>query len=987
LTGNVDLPTFVAYTGKPKTESKSRHKTIAMTKVEFSPLEKETTSFDFAFPQHHSRKVVKKLCLYGRMRNCIFLLVLITFCNTVSAQKKEIVLNFDETGRLVSQPMPRFMFFGCPKDCKSIYNVRARVLLPLDYFTDEKDKIDSVAEVTSGALKNKQSMLWKILACGKAGELDRLNKIVHSDADIVNWNLDGQKDKDQIIPEKLVEYVKFMRLLDSVKKYAADTAVRKIFFAELNSKYREFSPFRFGINGIPIEDKCMRFVPVLSKDDSCHCTQPGKKYIAVEFAIPEGLITEEMDADAFEVMQKFVMKKYAITRYNEILALYKDKLKDLKALQKNVKTNSGDVDALIAEIEKQSQLKKVCVDENKQAKLAEAEEKIVELKEKLEKKTGRLNCDNSGCDTENILFCTPELSGWLLRLVWLNGDMIRLNPFNVTNKSVATAETKFVAEDQEEISEADMAMFLKNDIDMISFWNTAISHFQDSVLRDKKITIDSAKAGIADLIAARTKVQKHLDELTKANKNAEKGKATNTAATKKNGDQMTSLLTVSKVKYRGWVVPYKMGQDRMWLRNYNYEKDGLISKDKFKFTYPENEHLTVLVHNLMPGMAVKISETIVPASDTSEFNVFAYDAVKQLSQLYASVQPIAGMVVAGLQHINSIPPPNTTEEALAKSFVEILPSKGGLASQPLRYTSLRDSTKLIKSMGLFATKPDVVTVRTKTDTVKIVMSDAKKTQQYVREVTKVIFNLVDTTRKNTFDTLVVDTESCYNEYLKSLVAFKSAPDLIDEPLEEREDTVASYFTYKYKLTDSIPAYINKYSISVAGSDNAEALKNALRTSSFIKVAPYHYFSLAAGIAYTPGGGSLTSIDTSGGGFKINRDEDKMRLIVGIRWYPAGLYNLKNPASLFRDGRWLHRLSVLAGTGFPKPLENLYLGAGFDVFPGLTFSTGGHFQQQNAYEVVNNQVSNRSIRYSTRLFYSVTMDPTLFIAAITSIFKK
>jgi len=112
----------------------------------------------------------------------------------------------------------------------------------------------------------------------------------------------------------------------------------------------------------------------------------------------------------------------------------------------------------------------------------------------------------------------------------------------------------------------------------------------------------------------------------------------------------------------------------------------------------------------------------------------------------------------------------------------------------------------------------------------------------------------------------------------------------------------------------------------------------------------------------------------------------VRLIVGVRVYPFGLYNLKNPVSLFREWRWVHRLSILAATGIPKPLQNIYGGIGFDVTPGLTLSVGKHFQQQNKYTIANNQVEARQIQYRGQTFYSVTMDPTIVISAITSLFK-
>jgi hypothetical protein len=235
-------------------------------------------------------------------------------------------------------------------------------------------------------------------------------------------------------------------------------------------------------------------------------------------------------------------------------------------------------------------------------------------------------------------------------------------------------------------------------------------------------------------------------------------------------------------------------------------------------------------------------------------------------------------------------------------------------------------------------------------------------------------------------TCLTAADSCYINYLKALLTLKSAPDLIDRQLKMRQDTTAAYFSFRYPLSDSISTYENKYEVRVAPSIKDDSLNNVVKTSSFIKVARYHYFQLAAGIAYSPGAGEITSIDTSGGGFKINRDEDKARVLVGVRIYPFGLYNLKNPVGLFREWRWIHRLSIVVGTGIPKPLMNFYTGVGFDVFAGLSLSAGLHFQQRNKYDITNNQITNRRIDYKDHIFYSVTMDPGLFVKAITSFFK-
>ena len=884
-------------------------------------------------------------------------------CTIIRAQEK-ITISFDQDGRLTSKPYSRFDISKCTS-CKekNKFKVNARVLLPLDYFDEEKLHIDSMAKAIVTAIGNPYHVLTRILSCGK--QLERLKKITAEDTNITKWHVDKVENKDgaeEIIPSKLIKFRKFISVIDSVKENVSDTdgKLMQKYLDRLNKDYKEFIPYQFSVKGYPIEENCIRFVNAQASDNYCQCIAAGKKYIAVEFDIPSTfLLSEDLPVDAFVLTQRFVMKENAINHYNKMLALHKADINKLKSLQTDVKNITGLASEILQQMENKIIASDKCVGDEKTEKIKSANYIIDSITKILDFKIGKFTCD-SGCIKNNLVFCSDEMANWLVRLVWLNGELIRLNPFPFTNQKIVVPQ-KRVENDKPQMSEADLIIALKNDSIRIAFATAEIRHFQDSALINKDIGIDSAQVGIEKLTNQLSKATKDLNTNTAAKKEIDDYKSKNISTNKINSDKMASFLTTSKLKYKGWIVPYKTDEGKMWIRNYNYDSalsNRLINQGKYAFGFPEGENTTILVHNLRPGMAFKVSESLSPGSDKSEWEVFAGEAIQQITQLYTSIQPAAVLVKKALQFANF--QANKLTLNIADGVYNIDPK----ANNKNILEKIQKSSTFKLTMGNYS------------ETNKASDDSIQKAKQF-KEISARLQDLVKRSSE----------DSCKMNYLAGLVSLGSAPDLIDAPMEFKKDTVAAHFTYLWKLKDSIPAYTNKYTINLALSNTEEGLKNAYKHSSFINVAPYHRFALAAGIAYSPNGGAVTSVDSTASGFTINRDQDKVRLIVGVRWYPLGLYKEKNPNSLFRDWRWLHRFSVLLATGVPKPLENLYTGVGFDVFPGLTISGGSHFQQQNDYIIINNQVNSRNVSYQGNWFYSLTMNPQIFISAITSLFKK
>jgi hypothetical protein len=154
----------------------------------------------------------------------------------------------------------------------------------------------------------------------------------------------------------------------------------------------------------------------------------------------------------------------------------------------------------------------------------------------------------------------------------------------------------------------------------------------------------------------------------------------------------------------------------------------------------------------------------------------------------------------------------------------------------------------------------------------------------------------------------------------------------------------------------------------------------------VNVGKLRYVQIAFGIAVTSNPINTTSIDTAGAGFRVSTTDNRAKAIAGFKIYPFQSYQ--------RD-RWLlpryplHRFSVFGGFEVLHPLDNFYVGGAYDIVPGLAFSAGKNIYLQTSRKIENNTVTetNRSYQQAKGLYYSVTVNPVLFVKFTTLFFKS
>jgi hypothetical protein len=161
-------------------------------------------------------------------------------------------------------------------------------------------------------------------------------------------------------------------------------------------------------------------------------------------------------------------------------------------------------------------------------------------------------------------------------------------------------------------------------------------------------------------------------------------------------------------------------------------------------------------------------------------------------------------------------------------------------------------------------------------------------------------------------------------------------------------------------------------------------KDSLMNQANLKIGKLVYVTVVAGLAMTDRAATVTTIDTTGSGFKVSSQDNKARAVLGFKIYPFQYYK--------RD-RWLipryplHRLSLFGGFEVLHPINNFYIGGCYDIIPGLGFSVGANYYLQTKYKIENNVVVDTHRGYkNSGAYYAVVVNPLLFASFVKYLFK-
>ncbi|OAQ41775.1 hypothetical protein A5893_01270 [Pedobacter psychrophilus] len=149
-----------------------------------------------------------------------------------------------------------------------------------------------------------------------------------------------------------------------------------------------------------------------------------------------------------------------------------------------------------------------------------------------------------------------------------------------------------------------------------------------------------------------------------------------------------------------------------------------------------------------------------------------------------------------------------------------------------------------------------------------------------------------------------------------------------------------------------------------------------------KVGKYVRFNLSGGLAYTFNAQSQNELNQdSQDNISFKSSSQSYRGIALFNLYFVGKGMLKPDDNILpkRDG--CGRLFWQLGVGIPEPLTNFYSGVGYNIGPGLLFSTGIHLSGKNRYDVVNNEVIEEKKIYQPRGYVSISVEPGNLLKAL------
>lgn len=155
------------------------------------------------------------------------------------------------------------------------------------------------------------------------------------------------------------------------------------------------------------------------------------------------------------------------------------------------------------------------------------------------------------------------------------------------------------------------------------------------------------------------------------------------------------------------------------------------------------------------------------------------------------------------------------------------------------------------------------------------------------------------------------------------------------------------------------------------------------------IAKRRHIILSAGFAYTFGDVSETKVEKNDDGTikTITNEQKSQSYVFGFKIFPwQGLWlgdkkfikHKYNPKSYY--GKAWQRVSFFGGFRVSKnPLNDIFIGAGYDLVPGFNINFGAHFANTKNYEIANNRVISEKENYKSPLPYAaINIDPEVLV---------
>lgn len=391
------------------------------------------------------------------------------------------------------------------------------------------------------------------------------------------------------------------------------------------------------------------------------------------------------------------------------------------------------------------------------------------------------------------------------------------------------------------------------------------------------------------------------------------------------------------------------------LVNDSKESDALVA------TLKDGQTKTMVLHNIPAGAKGVLSEKSSFLLDRSLFQQGMDDVFGQIGELAKLVSTLSGYT--GL-----------LDQFLPKSFPK--PTAINSDGQSLISSNCSLWNKMENSILTRGTDVDTIFFRQAFEALQRSTGTDCPPANKLPEALNAYYKLLDEYRDTMYARLQKDSADM--KVLTQIFLNSSMPVKKLTPRPEKEPAF-----YSSILTTKAIDSTKKQTVTilaVKGKDSTEVHKFSYN------VGKRKYVQLSAGLAYTFTPFSQTEATAENGGITIKNKAQQYRLVAGLSVYPGGLVSVRN--EFISPANWKERLHLFIGVGIPRPLDNIYLGPGWDFGPGLRLVGGWHIIRQNQYEIINNVITEERRQYkSGGLFVSLQIDPVSLIKLFDAFTKK
>lgn len=558
----------------------------------------------------------------------------------------------------------------------------------------------------------------------------------------------------------------------------------------------------------------------------------------------------------------------------------------------------------------------------------------------LDKKSAGFRLERMPASFTDII--TMFQQSWFKEWLWFNNGITTINPLNITTE-------EFLSEK------------LTYDADKATLSNTYV----DSMLA-RHLRMDTV-----------ANVERYDKLISQKNKGKERFSIADEI--KANSNEMESLVTYSKLLNKV-LIPKKGMFYNSAIGDTVSSKINLEKYLTFPLSNPGKK--IIALHNIPGGYTAKLQEDnkLIPRrSDFMNFIDSVGSVLAELADSYNQITayaPLLPTVKAASGIGNKVITAKTTTMNIARIDEELLPS---FSYDTILYRKLDENKRY-----------DAITF---SRTIKKIEKDSSDTRIFTKERPLSEMQTKDSVRHQKFfkqffveyeKILSFRMQEVFQEVRKDSLllsftgkVFKGAT-LLPKPLESKEDKNPVFYSAILSTSASDSSIEKKVTPYAYNKDTVTAASFTYKTDKGL------HFQLGAGIAYTITNFIQTKASEENGQIKIENTSQAYRFIVGIHYqFGKGLFVHDNRFG----GRFNERSSIYLGVGIPKPLENVYLGYGYDLVPGLKLTTGFHFYRNDTYTILNNSIVDKRQKYNVAFpFFAIQIDPSSLLK-ILSITKK